>query len=280
MARTTEEIESSIVTEIQSTDELSELTSTSKVSIWRLFVHIVAVAIRELEQLFDSHRVDINNALLLERPHTLRWYQTKVLSFQYGYDLIEDSDQYDNTALTPDEIAESKIIKYCAVSEAASESRLIIKIATGTDELGPLTDEQHDAFEAYINEIKDAGVFITIINNEPDRLFLHLRILYDPLVLNAEGTSILNGGQPVEDALNLFVKTLPFNGELSLQSLVDTLQKVEGVKIAQLDAALSSALDPELDDYGTPVAIDIRKVPDSGYFVIPNFDSVTYIPYV
>jgi hypothetical protein len=45
-------------------------------------------------------------------------------------DLIADTDQFDNTGYTPEQIEASKIIKYAAVTESDAESRLIIKVAT------------------------------------------------------------------------------------------------------------------------------------------------------
>lgn len=282
MARTVAVIKQTIMDKVAADETLSSaLTSTSKVAIYNLYAYCVAFAIWVLESFFDMHRAEIEALLDAKTPHQFRWYRTKALAFQYGFDLIEESDEFDNTGATEEQIEDSLIVKYCAVSQAASESRLVVKIATESGEtLAPLSDPQKESFVAYMEEIKDAGVVITVINYLPDRLYPVIRIFYDPLVLNADGSSILTGGKPVEDTINAYMKNLPFNGELAINALVDELQKTKGVKIPHVDSLSTSFIDPETETYGTPVPVDVKVKPESGYFTVFNFDNVTYVPYV
>ena len=281
MARTVEQISKVIFDSFIGTPLESKLTSTSKVSLYRLFAYTVAYCIQTLENVFDTHLINVNNSLSNLKVHRLGWYKQKALDFQYGFDLITDTDKYDNTGFTQTQIDNSKIIKYVAASEAVGESRLIIKIATdnGTD-LAPISEGEKDALEAYFAEVKDAGVQITILNNSADRLYPYIRIFYDPLVLDEEGNSIIAGGKPVETAIAELLKTLPFDGALSVIALVDALQVMPGVVIPQVDQLTVSWFDSDLLDYGTPVAIDVKKVPESGYFKIQTFEFITYIPSV
>jgi len=282
MARTIDQIKQTISDAVTTDDNLkTELTSTSSVSLWGLFAYAVAYCVFTLETLFDNHKADVDAIISILKPHTPRWYQAKSLSFQYGYALVSESDYYDNTGISEDDIATSKIIKYAAINEATAESRLIIKVATeASGVLQPLTTPQIDSFTAYIARIKDAGVYTTIINYLPDQLYLYIRIYFDPLILDSTGANILDGGKPIEDALNEFVRTLPFNGEFVVESLVDKLQQVPGVVIPHVDNAQSSFIDPDTSMYGTPVNIDVKKTPESGYFQIVNFDNITYLPNV
>lgn len=282
MARTVTEIEQVMLDKIAEDEKLTaKLTNTSKTAIYRLFVYIVAFCIRTLELLFDSHRLEVEAALLEKTPHQLYWYRVKSLAFQYGFSLLTDSDKFDNTGATDEQIEDSKIIKYCAVSQADNESRLVVKIATETGgSLSPLSSPQKAAFVTYLQEIKDAGVLITVINYLPDRLYITARIYYDPLVLDADGASILTGGKPVEDAITAYIKNLPFNGELILASLVDSLQAVKGVKIPHLDNVSTSFIDPVTEEYEDPLFVDVKVKPQSGYFTVVNFDDIEYIPYV
>ncbi|WPC10731.1 hypothetical protein LEQ05_12815 [Riemerella anatipestifer] len=143
MARSIEEIQDEILTAKANEPALQELNSSSKTSIWRLWVYITAFAIWVLEKLFDAHKAEVFEALRQLKPHTARWYRNKALAFQYGFDLLTDSDQFNNTGQTPEQIEESKIIKYSAVTEAKTESRLIVKIATEQGgELQPINAEQ------------------------------------------------------------------------------------------------------------------------------------------
>ncbi len=247
----------------------------SKVSLESIFFYIVAVTVWFLEKLFDLHKQDVDDSLETLMPHTARWYRTKALAFQYGFDLLVDSDKFDNTGYTDEQIEDSMIVKYSAVVETQDESRLVVKIATEdeTETLTPVTVEQLTAFTGYMAEVKDAGVRVTVINYLPDRLKLNLRIVRDPLVLDANGMHLVYANFPVNEAIQEFMKELPFNGELSLQSLVDKIQAADGVKDLNLDLAQTAWIDAETDTYGNWEDIDISTIPVSGYFYVNLTDT-------
>ncbi|WP_392419414.1 nucleotidyltransferase [Capnocytophaga canis] len=277
MARSIEDIQEQIYQAKASEPALNELNSTSKTAIWRLMIYIVSVAIWTLEKLFDLHKKEVDEMLSELKPHTARWYRNKALAFQYGFDLLPDSDHFDNRGSSEDTIASSKIITYSAVVESKNEGRLIVKIATEQGgELQPITDQQKNAFETYLSEIKDAGVRLSVVNHPPDVLRLKMKIVYDPLVLDANGQSILDATKPVEDAIKTYLKNLPFDGELVLAHLVDALQQVKGVKVPHLILAESKNVKSN-GEYGDFEVIEISKIPTAGYFAIENFDFITYV---
>jgi len=248
----------------------------SKVSLESILFYIVAVSVWALEKLFDLHKEQVDETLETLMPHTARWYRNKALAFQYGFDLPPDSDEFDNAGYTDAQVEASKIVKYSAVVEAEADSRLIVKIATedGSETLTPVTTEQFTAFTGYMAEVKDAGVRVTVINYLPDRLKLSLRIVRDPLVLDANGIHLVNANYPVNEAIQEFMKELPFNGKLSLQALVDKVQAVSGVSDLSLDLAQTAWIDSETDSYGDWQNIDISTIPVSGYFYV-NLDDET-----
>ena len=277
MARTIQEIQTLILQAKTQEPALEDLNSTSKVAIWRLWVYIIAVAIWSLEKLFDQHRSDIDKRLAELKPHTARWYRSKALAFQYGFDLLPDSDTFNNQGHTEEAIEASKIVKYSAVIESKNEGRLIVKIAGEQGEqLQPITEPQKQAFEAYLQEIKDAGVRLSVVNYQPDILHLQMKIVYDPLVLDSNGQSIIHATHPVETAIKDYLKRLPFNGELVLAHLIDALQQAEGVKIPHLVLAQSKNITSS-GEYGAFETIEISKIPTAGYFTIDNFNDITYI---
>ena len=277
MARTIQEIQNLILQAKAQEPALNELNSTSKVAIWRLWVYIIAVAIWSLEKLFDQHRADIDKRLAELKPHTARWYRSKALAFQYGFDLLPDSDKFNNQGHTEEAIEASKIVKYSAVIESKNEGRLIVKIAGEQGEqLQPITDAQKQAFEAYLQEIKDAGVRLSVVNYQPDVLHLQMKIIYDPLVLDSNGQSIIHATKPVEETIKSYLKRLPFNGELVLAHLIDALQQAEGVKIPHLVLAQSKNITSS-GDYGAFETIEISKIPTAGYFTIDNFKDISYV---
>lgn len=270
MARKLTDIKAQILSEKTKYSELDVLNSKSKSSIWNLFIYIIAYAIFNLELLFDQHKLEVSTAISELKPHTARWYRNKALAFQYGFKLHEDTDKFNNEGHTEEEITASKVVKYSAVTEAQSQSRLIIKIAgENNGELSPITEPQKEAFMTYMEEIKDAGVPLTIINYLPDLLYLNITIKRDPLVLDASGNAIapINGDiRPVDTAIKEFLRELPFNGELILSKLTDKLQITAGVKDVNIDNASSAWIDANTNDYGAAIGIYMSKIPESGYF--------------
>lgn len=229
-----------------------------------------------LEQTFDTHKKEVDDIIEAKMPHRPSWYRSKAKAFQYGFDLIEDSDKYDNTGFTADVIEASKIIKYSAVTQNGGQ--LLIKIAAENGGvLSPITAPQKAAFDAYIAEIADCGVKYIVVNNKPDILLLNMQIYIDSLVLDDKGMSILKGNYPVQDAILEYMKELPFNGELVLAHLVDKIQQVEGVRIPHIVNAESQIIDNSSNDYLPPQPINVKTVPESGYFTIPNFDNIRYV---
>ena len=260
---------------ITANENLVGLNSQSKVSIYRLIVFVVAYVVWVVENLFDTHKQEVSDIIEAKMPHRASWYRTKAKEFQYGFALIEDTDKYDNTGFSTEQIEASKIIKYAAVTPNAGQ--ILIKIATETaGVLTPIAPAEKASFDNYIAEIADCGVKYIIVNHEPDILKLTMQIFRNPLVLDANGMSILNANYPVQDAINEFMKELPFNGQLVLAHLIDKIQKVEGVEIPHLVNVESQAIDINTGIYKDAVPINVKTIPESGYFKILDFENITY----
>lgn len=267
--RTIDEIYALMIAEKERHEVLNGLTSNSKTAIWRLFMYIVAFAIYTHEQIFENHKSELEDILKKDKSHTLLWYREKAKMFQYAFPLIPDTDQFDNTGKTEEEIQASKIIKYAAISEDLDDRRLILKIATEANgKLSPISNDQAEGFYKYANEYRDAGVKVTVINYLPDILSLKIRIFRDPNLLDKNGFHKLKGNKPVEDAINEFMKELPFNGELRINKLIDKLQKASGVVDPWILNCDSKWIDPSVGGYGQPEPVQISKIPESGYFDI------------
>ncbi|CAD0004460.1 hypothetical protein [Flavobacterium chungangense] len=279
MARNIEVIQKQMLDAVSADQNLAELNSTSKFAIYRLFIFIVSYAHVLLEKLFDTHKKEVEDIIEQKYPHRPSWYRSKALAFQYGFDLITDTDKYDNTGFSEDIIEESKIVKYSAVTKNGGQ--LLIKIASENEGvLQPLDELQKEAFDFYIDEITDAGVNYIVVNNEPDILLLTLQIFRDPLVLDQYGMRILpdgGGTYPVEDAILEYMKELPFNGELVLFDLETKLKAVEGVRIPNIVNAESQIIDINTGEYKDPEPITVRTIPASGYFTVPDFKGVSYV---
>lgn len=249
----------------------------STVSVENNIFYIVATCMLQIYQMFEQYMVDLLALLRNNKAHTPRWYATRAKEFQFGYELVGNTDQYDNSMLTPDQINAAQIVKFAASVEADDQSILFVKVArevNGNKE--PLTDIQYAAFSAYMGRIKDAGVRISIVNAPADELFLNFDIYYDPLVLDFEGKRLDGTNDtPIHDAIRNYVGNLSFNGLYTNQSLVDALQNVHGVEIADLKEAKS-----RYGNYNEFVPIRAKTVPNAGYFSVKDSNLIlNMIPY-
>lgn len=250
----------------------------SKVSFESVLFDVFAFSLFMFEKLFDQHKTQIDTALYEQKSGTPRWYRNMALAFQHGFDLLDDSDKFDNTAATIDQIEASKIIKYCSVKESFESNKLTIKVAGESGELLiPLTAPQLESFADYMQEIKYAGVRLNIVNNPADKLKLVMSIYRDVLVIDENGNSIKNGGKPVETAIRAYMKSLPFDGELVLNDLIAKLRTVDGVNNAHIVNATSSHWNSIDLGFSEFAPINVRTVPMSGYFEIVDFTTVTYV---
>ena len=272
-----ENYQKEMITAKTSNSNLDGLTSTSKTSVWRMMLYIMAFSVEQLAQLFSVHRSEIDTKISTQKTHRLPWIQSLYLNFQYGFQLIKEKDLFDNTSATTEEIEASKIIKYCAVNESSTEREIIIKIATEKDNvLSPLEADKIEAIYEYTKRVKGGGVPYIIINYLPDRLRLNIRVFRDPLVINGNGMDITSAKYPVQEALQEFMKELPFNGELRIQDLANKLEAITGVNLVSVDLAQSCWIDADNNDYGDWTTIDVRRIPASGYFTIENYNGISY----
>jgi len=274
---TTKEIHNDIINEASDDEILSALSSTSKASISRNFFFNIAYAIKLFIEILNNHYKEVKNILSQERIGTKNWYKNRILDFQYGFDLIIDTDRFDNNNVTQEEIEASKIIKHAAVVEPSDDSSLIIKIATGENDLKPVNEDQQNAVEQYLEEIRFAGTRATLINQAHDQLYLTVDIYRDPLQIDVNGTNIRTGERSIEKAINTYLKSkLPFNGQLTVQALADEIQQVEGVEIVDVINVESNSIN-SAGEYGDPISINVRHIPVSGYYRVVNFDNVRYV---
>lgn len=247
--------------------ELKALNSVSKTSVFRLIIYVVAVCQWTLDQLFDLHKQEVSDIISKMKPHSLKWYAEKAKQFQYGFNLLPDSDRYDNTGIDEDRVAASKIVNSCAIVEQPdSRGVLALRVKVATERGGDLKElmkDEQTALETYMNTIKDAGVRLIVTSTTADSLRLRINIYYNPLVLGSNGARLDgNDSTPVQTVVKQFLKNLPFNGLLVLAYLTDALQQIDGVVIPQIVSAEAQ--------YGAlPYrAFDLMYQPDAGYLRI------------
>jgi len=205
---------------------LDDLTTTSKVAIWRLMFFVIASAIFTHEKLFDIHKTAVEALADTLIPNTARFMREEALKFQFG-----DTLQFINLKFVYPVIDTTKqIIKRAAVVETGGQ--VIVKVAKLVATLPEkLTSSELNAFSVYINSIKSAGTQLAIISDDADLLKIAYNIHYDPQILENDGESIaIPTTFPVEDAINKFIQDLPFDSVLNLTELTDAIQAVSGVE--------------------------------------------------
>lgn len=245
----------------------------SAVNLDRCVIYAVAVCAWTIDNLCDLFKADVNETISLLKPHSLRWYASIAEAFQYGYNLVAESDYYNNTGIDADLIAASKVVGYAAVVEQTRGLRIKVAKDNGTD-LEPLTTPELNSFIYYMKQVKDAGVRLLITTAVADSLQADITIVYNPLVLTATGARIDGtNATPVQTAIALFLKNLPFNGVFSIQKFVDTIQLVEGVADLRINGISAR--------YGALpfTSISITYVPDAGYLRIVSGDlTINFLP--
>ena len=116
MARTITVIHRGILDDISEDEALSaSLTSSSIYAIYRAFAYVIATAIWLMETFFDQHVTEVNTQIQNQKSGRKPWYRDMALKFQYGFDLVPDKDYFDNGIASPEDIENSKIIKYCQI---------------------------------------------------------------------------------------------------------------------------------------------------------------------
>ena len=255
MARSTQTIFDSLLQEKQQMKALDVLSSTSATAIWRLLLYVVAYCVHVLEVLWDQYKIKVDAEIDAMLPHRAKWYRDKVLLFMKDKVLIQDTDKYDTTGMDEESINAARVVKHAAVSEAADTSRLTIKVAGETNgKRAPIASAEEVQLQAYLQEIKDAGVLFTLVNMAPDFFKCEVDIYYNPM--KDPNTVQYDCEQAIKD----YIENLPFNGEFSNMALVDTLQAIDGVRIAELKNSESAS-----SANGTYSAIDAHAVPVAGY---------------
>lgn len=257
-----------MVAEKQRIAQLSALDSPSETAVWRLMLYVVAYAVGVLERLWDVYSAEVDDRISRIMPHRPKWYADKVKAFMANTSLIPDTDIYDTSGMTNTQIAGAKVVSHTAVTENPGSSVLVIKVA-GEDPDGnraPLPADIEIQLRAYIQEIKDAGVAFILVNQPGDRYSCNVDIYYDAMRFEDDVR------QECIRAIKSCIENLPFNGEYTNMALVDILQRVNGVRIAELKSASAITAD------GTSAAINARATPTAGYYSADRI-IVNMIPY-
>lgn len=277
MSRTIKEIYDQIIDQKQSFSELdiylpnytsgqgftallADLTTNSKVAIWRLWAFVVAVAHYFHERIFDQHKIEVQEIAKSMQVGKLEWYAAEAEKFQFGFPLSFDNNtfRYYYIDSSSEAAIESRIISRVSAREVFSTnfSGIRIKVAklSGSD-LIALSEEELEALRFYFDKIGFAGIPIDVWSREADTLKYNLRIWFDGVLPENE---VLTA---IQEQLNSYLKSIPFDGILYRNKLIDTLQELAVVKDVEIISLQNQYA-------GLSLWIDIGRFvePESGYF--------------
>lgn len=220
MARTIDDIQQQIITNVQATPELAGATSTSKRAIWRLWTYVVAVAINLFEQLQDVFLAQSESIVALSAPQTAQWVQDRAFKFQYDatnpqvIQLIDLVPQY--PVVNPD----LRIVTRCSVRSTGS-GRVQVKVAK-SDPPEALDGLQLAALQSYMSLIGVAGIAYNCTTAAPDKLYVAASIYYKG------GYSAIISGTVIA-AIEAYFAAIPFDGNMKLLDLEIAIKNVPGV---------------------------------------------------
>ncbi|MCB9245990.1 MAG: hypothetical protein H6606_06120 [Flavobacteriales bacterium] len=268
MARTIAQIEQEILTAKAADSNLNVLDSTSKTSIWRLWVYLCAFATWLHEKSDDLFRIEIQEIVSAKQAPTLPWYRNLAMNYLHGKSLTWNSDlQIFEQPLGIGEVAEDfMVVDYCSATLAPGKIK--IKVAKEDSGSVPLSAPEEAGLTAYLNQVKAAGDTLELVNDSPDDLQIELDVYVDPLVINLSDGSLHRDASvlPAEIACQGYLQDLEFDGAFILNRFIDALQEAEGVVNPVLRSAKwRFGANPFTD-------IDVQVISNAGHF---TFETLT-----
>lgn len=224
-----------MLAEKNATTTLDALTSTSKASIWRNFMYVVAFIANFVKELQEVHETE--NVVLIDNQKltNLNYYRDVVFAYRDGHPFDRESLAYTGV-YTDEEIELAKIVKRAAAGQTNENGiqKISLKLATEVNnELQEIDDVALDRIKEHVFINAPAGTNLSIISIRPDELKLEVDVYIDPQILTATGVRVDGtANDVVATAVNEFFadQNFKFDGELVLSLLEDKIQAVQGIQ--------------------------------------------------
>jgi hypothetical protein len=210
---------------------LADLTSTSKVAIWRLWAFVTAVVMHTLEVYHDRHKAEVEDILSRAVPGTERWYADRVREWQFG-----DSLQFVNNLYVYNPVdVSNRLVK--RVSVRSAQSQVLVKVAKedNSGDILPLSNSELVQLGDYLNEIRFAGTQVVLTSQQPESVQMVADVYYDGQLTPADMQSALLA------AVQAYIINIPFDGEFTRNGIIDAQQNVPGVKDVAINLLTATA---------------------------------------
>ena len=239
MARTIKQIKKSMTDQFMADPVLREKYglaandtfdgSFSAVSFESILFGIVAAAIYTLEAIFDAFRREIDTKIADSVVASIPWYHKICLEYQHGDNLVlnESTSEYVYELIDDSK----KLIKFAACRDKGGGVYILVAKMGADGYPEALSNDVLTAFREYISRRKPAGVITDVYSYNPDDITLSIRVQYNPILLNSDGSLISDPSIfPVEDAVNNYLASILYGGTFNRNKLIDAVQSAEGVK--------------------------------------------------
>lgn len=229
------------------TPELDDLDSTSKVSIWRNIIYIVAFLANFIKELSTIHLSEVESLIDAQKITNLNYYRQVVFEYRDGHTFDSENLTYIGD-YTDDQINSAKIVKRSAAQEITENGikKIALKLAT-EDEYGSLKEIDEltlQRIEEHVRINAPAGTNLSVTSKRADELKLEVNVYIDPQILTLTGSRVDGTENDVIDtAVGEFFadKNFKFDGELVLSLLADKIQSVPGVQDRSVNFKLIQA---------------------------------------
>lgn len=202
----------------------------SAVSIINILFYIVAVGHYAMEWMFYQFAGYVEERIAAAYPGSVSWLYNRALEFQDDDEANDYYAQHGRYATTDES---KQIVKHVSVVE--KYNTVTIKVSGQNHE--PLTALQLGAFEAYMNNLKFAGVHLTVSSIQSDDLSLTLRVWRNRLVMPSEDNS------KIQEAVIRYLDNIKYGGIFNKTKLIDALQVIPGVTDVTIDGCSFDAHD-------------------------------------
>ena len=253
MARTIKQIKKSMTDQFMADPVLREKYglaandtfdgSFSAVSFESILFGIVAAAIYTLEAIFDAFRREIDTKIADSVVASIPWYHKICLEYQHGDNLVlnEATSEYVYELIDDSK----KLVKFAACRDRGGGVYILVAKEGADGYPEALSNDVLTAFREYVNRRKPAGVITDVYSYNPDDITLSIRVQYNPILLNSDGSLITDPSVfPVEDAVNNYLASILYGGTFNRNKLIDAVQSVEGVQdliLGEVSAKASGA---------------------------------------
>ena len=254
MARTIKQIKKSMTDQFMADPVLREKYglaandtfdgSFSAVSFESILFGIVAAAIYTLEAIFDAFRREIDTKIADSVVASIPWYHKICLEYQHGDNLVlnEATSEYVYELIDDSK----KLVKFAACRDRGGGVYILVAKEGADGYPEALSNDVLTAFREYINRRKPAGVITDVYSYNPDDITLSIRVQYNPILLNSDGSLITDPSVfPVEDAVNNYLASILYGGTFNRNKLIDAVQSVEGVQDLILGEVFAKASDAQ-----------------------------------